>query len=224
MPHVNLDGELCIVDENGNEDFTAIVKQARKKDHKVEQAKFYAFDMMTPIEFSSGTSTRSFEERYSAMTELRQDENFQVLKQFQMPSKADLLRLVNIYVDSGYEGVIIKDGDSGYRGKRTKKLLKIKKFHDHEFKVTGWFEGEGKLKGMLGGFYIEGEYEGKAIASKVGTGFSESDRKHWWDKREATIGAEVTIKFFEISKDSKTQAYSLRFPVFKTLFKGKRDV
>jgi DNA ligase 1 len=41
------DGEICLVDENGDEDFQSVMKQLRRKDHQIENPKYMMFDMIT---------------------------------------------------------------------------------------------------------------------------------------------------------------------------------
>jgi ATP-dependent DNA ligase len=46
-----LDGEMCIVNSDGTEDFKAIVSQIKKKTGIVEKPKYYVFDMLSIQEF-----------------------------------------------------------------------------------------------------------------------------------------------------------------------------
>lgn len=48
------------------------------------------------------------------------------------------------------EGVMLKDPHSQYEGKRSHKLLKVKRFEDAEATVTGHLEGTGRLRGTCG--------------------------------------------------------------------------
>ena len=41
-----MDGEICIVDENGDEDFQSIIKEIKRKDHTIENPLFQIFDMI----------------------------------------------------------------------------------------------------------------------------------------------------------------------------------
>ena len=45
------DGEICLIDENGNEDFSSVMKELRRKNHQVENPAYMMFDMMTKKEF-----------------------------------------------------------------------------------------------------------------------------------------------------------------------------
>ena len=48
------------------------------------------------------------------------------------------------------EGVMLKDPNSAYEGKRSHSLLKVKRFEDAEATVIGHLPGTGRLTGMCG--------------------------------------------------------------------------
>ena len=52
------DGEICLVDDDGNEDFQGVMKQLRRKDHQIENPAFMIFDMLTKSEFEAEKSDR----------------------------------------------------------------------------------------------------------------------------------------------------------------------
>ena len=52
------DGEICLVDEDGNEDFQSVMKQLRRKDHQIANPAFMIFDMLTKSEFEAEKSDR----------------------------------------------------------------------------------------------------------------------------------------------------------------------
>ena len=53
----------------------------------------------------------------------------------------------------GYEGAMLRNGAGKYtQNKRSYDLLKVKKFVDEEFEITGIEEGSGKLQGHVGSF------------------------------------------------------------------------
>ena len=47
------DGEVCIVDENGVEDFQGIMKEIKRKDHTIENPKYKVFDYLMLDEFNA---------------------------------------------------------------------------------------------------------------------------------------------------------------------------
>ena len=53
LNNVVLDGELCIVDKNGDEDFQSVMKEINRKNHTIENPLFQVFDFLTLDEFNS---------------------------------------------------------------------------------------------------------------------------------------------------------------------------
>ena len=47
------DGEICLIDENGNEDFQGVMKQLRRKDHQIENPAYMIFDMIHKPNFDA---------------------------------------------------------------------------------------------------------------------------------------------------------------------------
>lgn len=80
----------------------------------------------------------------------------------------------------GLEGIMAKRAESRYRpGQRSPDWIKIKFAGRQEFVIGGWIPGTGAIDGMLGavviGYYAE---EGSLrCAGKVGTGFTDGDRR-----------------------------------------------
>ena len=230
---VVLDGEVCLKTIDGTDDFTGIVSEIKRKDHTIENPMFHIFDMMPLSDFENRTSIFDFEERLQIMTESFEDfeaKCFRVLPQFVLESAKQLIEESDKASTLGWEGLILKDGDSLYEGKRVKTMLKVKKFYEHEFEVTGSYEGEGEFVGTLGGLNLKGtiteinpKWEGFEIVSDVGSGFKVDQRAELWSDQESLIGKIVTIKFFEVSQD-KTGRHSLRFPTFKFFHGEKRTM
>jgi DNA ligase 1 len=50
------DGEICLLDKDGNEDFQSVMKELRRKDHQIENPTFMIFDMIHKIDFDNGKS------------------------------------------------------------------------------------------------------------------------------------------------------------------------
>lgn len=99
------------------------------------------------------------------------------------------------------EGVMLREPGSMYENKRSDTLLKVKTFHDAEAVVYKIKRGEGRLQGMMGALYVK---DSDGIEFKIGTGFSDSDRRKWWKS-----GTKVTYKYQEKMESGKP-----RFPIF----------
>ena len=222
-PNTVLDGEVCIVDENGNEDFQSIMKEIRRKDHTIENPMFIIFDQLTLEEFNSQKSTRTLMER----NRLKMSGNhFQCIEHIKLNDAEELLEAQNVADECGYEGIMLRR-DCEYEGKRSKNLLKVKKFHDAEYKVIGCESGT--IRYIKDGEEVEGvmlsniviEHKGNRVG--VGSGFSIDQRKEFHKEHNKILGKIVTIQYFEESQNKAGQ-YSLRFPVLKIIHGDERTV
>jgi ATP-dependent DNA ligase len=63
ISNVVFDGELCLLDEDGNEDFQGIMKELRKKDHTIKNPSYKIFDCLSHPEFNAKGSIRKLESR-----------------------------------------------------------------------------------------------------------------------------------------------------------------
>jgi len=221
-PNTVLDGEVCIVDENGSEDFQSIMKEIRRKDHTIENPMFIIFDQLTLDEFNSQKSTRTLMQRNANQMS---GNHFQCIEHIKLNDTEELLEAQNVADECGYEGIMLRR-DCGYEGKRSKNLLKVKKFHDAEYTVKSCdFEnhriirdGKEVLMPMLAQIYIT--HKGNEVG--VGSGFSQEQRIKYQLNPEEIIGKTVTVQYFEESQN-KAGDYSLRFPVLKHIYEGERN-
>ena len=71
-------------------------------------------------------------------------------------------------------------------------------------------EGDGRNKGTLGALVVK--YKDNTV--NVGSGFTDEERKNFWENREDIIGRVIEVKYKEITTDKKTGLESLQFPVF----------
>ena len=216
-----LDGEGCVLDEDGSENFPAALSQFRRKDIQVEKPYFYIFDAIHPDSFSARLGTDPFVKRLEFMREhVGKGSCFEVLEQTRIPSPDFLVTMRDLAEAKGWEGLILRDGEAPYVGKKSEHLLKVKKFYDHEFQVVGSYEGEGEFEGALGGLHVQGEVDGKHVVTSVGSGFKAHERRELWKDRDSLVSQVVTVKYFEVTKAKNALTHSLRFPIFKC-FHGK---
>lgn len=222
-----LDGEVCILDQNGNEDFQSIIKEIKRKDHTIENPFYYIFDLLTMNEFISKTSTRTLKRRlYSLTVSLSHIDSpyFTILPQHRGNDTvfADMIKSSK---DGNWEGLMLRK-DTEYKGKRSSDILKIKAFHDAEYVVLDIetsinrviVEGREVDEEMLSNIIIE--HRGHQV--QVGSGFSHAERRYYYQHPEEIIGKQVTVQYFEESRD-QNGGYSLRFPVIKAIYKENRD-
>ena len=113
-------------------------------------------------------------------------------------------RRVEITQD-GYEGAMVKTINAPYRFGRSYDVMKVKEFHDVDLPIIGLEEGTGRHKGRLGAVKIN--YNGVIV--KVGSGFSDLERKQIWDNQISFLARIIEVRYQEVTPDG-----SLRFPTF----------
>ena len=119
-----------------------------------------------------------------------------------------------------HEGVMVNINDAPYEGKRTKTILKVKAMQDCDLKIIGFEEGTGKNKGTLGAIIVD--YKGFEV--KVGSGFTDEDRKYFWNNQNELLGRVITVQYFEETTNKKDNSLSLRFPVYRELREEGKEV
>jgi len=223
------DGEICLVDEDGNEDFQSVMKQLRRKDHQIENPVFMMFDMLHKSEFEqtehqqNTLSERLRKLRTFIYTDGNVCNELRYLDQSVIANTPHFNKWTQMAGDNNWEGFMLRK-DVVYEGKRTKNLLKVKKFHDAEYTVVDCDvssmavvrDGKEEQETMLAQVYIE--HKGHLV--KVGSGFSQEQRIKYLT--EDIVGKTITVQYFEETHNDKG-GISLRFPTVKHIYEGERD-
>ena len=229
VKNVVFDGEMCIVDNQGNEDFQSIMKEINRKDHTIKNGLFQTFDYIIYEDFSKGYSNKmTFSERLFTLQNLLLNKNLEFisfLEQTPVLSFHELTAFSSTAASKGWEGLMLRKNDF-YKGKRSNDILKVKTFFDEEYIVTdietGPFryikEGKEVEEEMLSSVSII--HKNNKVS--VGSGFSIDQRKHYYKNPEMILGKEITVQYFEESQNQLGE-YSLRFPVLKIVHGEKRD-
>ena len=225
------DGEICLMDEDGNEDFQGVMKQLRRKDHQIENPTFMIFDGIYKPDFDKGKSKIKLSDRLQTLRTWLHDHNsrnpnqstLRYLDQAQITDGRHFDMWGQMANDGNWEGFMLRK-DVGYEGKRSKNLLKVKTFHDAEYEVLDAEfgpmavvrDGKEKQETMLSQVWIK--HKGWWV--KVGSGFSQEQRIKYTN--ENIIGLTITVQYFEETKNDKG-GISLRFPTVKHIYEQKRE-
>ena len=227
---VVFDGEICLMDKDGNEDFQGIMKQIKRKNHTIENPKYVMFDYLTLKEFDAKESNTPLVQRISRFAKLdtliEDQESLSVLEQIVVSDDDHFASLKSKAEEAGYEGVMLRK-NVGYEGKRSQNLLKVKKFFDAEYVVESIDfedhriirEGKEVVVRMMGQAYIN--HKGYKVA--VGSGWNQEQRLKYEANPDAIIGKTITVQYFEESKNQQGEL-SLRFPTVKHVYENGRNV
>lgn len=231
ISNVVFDGELCLVDDNGNEDFQGIMKQLKKKDHTIPNPSYKIFDILTHNEFYSkkGEQNRPFGIRLNNLQEIMKNNEcpcLTVLQQDRIKDDDHFAEWTSLANTLSWEGCMLR-ADVPYKGKRSKDLLKYKSFSDDEYEVVavemGPFryvkDGAECEENMLSCVTIE--HKGHEV--RVGSGFSIEQRQEFHKDPNKILGKIITVQYFSESKN-QDGGISLRFPTFKVLHGEARTV
>lgn len=237
-----LDGECCIVDENGKENFHGLMKEITRKGHTIERPKYKVFDILTLDEFWGRAESPKFGDRYGKLCELTRNYNYHIDQRLQ--ACADAHKYIDLVIQQavinqeildawiaaakelGWEGCMLRK-DAPYKRGRSKDLLKIKDMQDAEYEVIGvetgkatYNEGGHKEFDIVSALKIV--HKGNVVS--VGSGLSKEQRLRWYEHPEEILGKTITVQYFEETQDSKTGEYSLRFPVLMFVYENGREV
>lgn len=219
-----LDGELCVIDDDDNENFKLAVSEVKRKTEQMQRPHYKVFDCLTLDEFYGKKESANYSVRLETAKKLlkRQETPFLSVLSAVKYSASNFMRAQSIVAQKGYEGLILRS-DTPYRSGRTSDLLKVKKFMDAEYQIED-FKGTTKLMKGLSGTMEPVECLGSVVIRHkgspvdVGSGFSDAQRIEIWRNQEKYLGKTITVKYFEESTDACGNP-SLRFPIFK----GFRD-
>ena len=215
-----VDGELVYKNKEGLSDSAAFqlgTGLAMSKSDDKSDLKLVIFDIFPLSEFWSGKSKETYSHRHKRLKDLQVEivmeeleENLEVVEMFYDGYEhSEIWKWLDYAEEHDYEGCIV-NLDACYECKRTKSLLKVKRFYTYDLEVVGVEEGTGRNKGTLGALVVQ--YKNNTV--NVGSGFTDEERRYYWNNQDEIIGRVIEVKFKEITVDKKTGLESLQFPVY----------
>jgi DNA ligase-1 len=173
---------------------------------------YYVFDVFKEVALLDAQSMErksqpTQAERYAMLLEFIPEEAAKVqVMPFVMCHDEEAVRaMFESAVERKHEGIMIKDPKAKYQFKRTKSWYKFKPMYDkaqeEDVRIIRVIGGTGKYIGMVGALLCEDK---DGIQFKVGTGFTDDDRKTRWE-----VGSFIEVNFQERSRENVP-----RFPVF----------
>jgi DNA ligase-1 len=223
---MDCDGEL-ISGANFQETTHAVMERTETPDFQ-----YYMFDLVSQLDTPYLTRIENMKIWYETLT-LEQKKIVVLVLPTKLNNRAEVEAYEQECLDSGFEGVILRAGDSPYKSGRSTLnegyLIKLKRFTDSEAIVLGFDEMEqncnvattnvfGRTErsshkdNMIGkntlGCLIAKDIHTN-IEIRIGSGFNDIQRKEVWDNKDKYIGKLAKYKFFAFGVKEKS-----RHPIF----------
>jgi len=231
-----LDGEIV------SSSFQVLMTQVNRKENvDTSDAKLALFDIIPLNSFKKGICNKTQLERHNMLTQLQESGLLSktcgnlvyILPAVEVDlDTEDGQRVFNEFnknaIESGFEGIMVKDPNAPYECKRTSSWLKIKPVISVDLTIKDIVEGTGKYEGQLGALICEGIDGNKNISVNVGSGFTDDQRIEIFNNKDKLIDQIVEIKADCFSLAENSDIYSLRFPRFVrfrsiNLIPGQKD-
>lgn len=204
--------------------FQALMKEVHRKENvQAQDAKLQLFDVVPLVEFKKGESVMGQRRRSAFLRE-----NFSKIfadsgcieivpqREFDLDVFTDEIEFKDYnreMVAAGFEGIMIKSVDGKWVGKRSTDWLKQKPFIEVSLEIVDVEEGTGRNVGRLGAVICRGTDDGREILVNVGSGFTDRDRREYWDARDTLPGQIVEVRADAVTQN-QDGTFSLRFPRF----------
>lgn len=125
---------------------------------------------------------------------------------------SDFRRLFAEFVESGYEGIMLRNAMGVYRANyRSNDLQKYKEFLEDEYRIIDFKDGEGRDAGAV--IWVCETADGKDFTVRPRGTIQQ--RREWFNDGANYIGKNLTVVYQELTEDGKP-----RFPVGKSVRDG----
>ena len=175
---------------------------------------FNVFDVVPSEVLNTGRGSVAYTERrklLSVLLEGLKDGSCVRLGQmWEVNSMEEILAIYKEIVDLGGEGVICKS-DHFYECKRSKSWVKLKEVNDCDLVITGWYPGEGKREGFIGGLVCT-DASG-TLNVKIGSGFTDKDLSELSKDPDSLVGKIAAVQY-NVTITDKHNNRSLFLPRF----------
>lgn len=188
-----LDGEWFTKAFSFNK-LNGLVKKAKKSAEDLADCKhinYHLYDIMLPA---------GYETRYKIIQNFGSKNVIVEECYFIIATEKEINKYLEMFLEEGEEGLMIRLLDMPYENKRTWQLMKVKLFEDAEFEVVG-FE-ESVKGGMVGAVIVKApkgcfDRNGAPILTfKAGASFDNEEAAIYWNNQSAYIGTKATVEFF----------------------------
>lgn len=175
---------------------------------------FNVFDLDDNSTLEIGRGSVMYTERRSSLKDtlslLPLNSHVKLGQMWEVDSMEDTLVIYKKIVDEGGEGVICKNNHL-YECKRSKSWIKLKEVNDCDLEIIGWYPGEGKREGYIGGLVCTDQ--SKTLNVKIGAGFTDKDLEILSKNPDDLIGRIAAVQY-NVTITDKYENRSLFLPRF----------
>ena len=208
-PRVALDGELY-TKEIPFETLAGIIKKKKITDADrdvLKHVKYHIYDMI-----HLDNPDMPYIERHQFICKVVQTHSspfLEIVRTDKVKSVDEFKEKFGEFVANDYEGIMLRNIDSVYKqGFRSNDLQKYKEFHEEEYSIVGFDQGDGRDKGTV--IWKCQTKEGRAFSVRPrGT---HEHRQDLFKNGESFVGKQLTVIFQELSELNVP-----RFPVGKAV-------
>jgi DNA ligase 1 len=227
--NIVLDGELIRKNIDGVSDamnFQISSGIVNSNSEDKSELKYVIFDIITKDDFSLGISEYKYSDRKAALLSVKDKikslhlENIEIVEfmyEGNDHSQIDKWLQYCERPDVDYEGIMI-NLDTQYECKRTKNLIKAKKFYSCDIRCVRLERGKTtSTENTLGSIICN--YKGYEVAV---SGFKDDFADYYWHHPDEIIGRIIEVKYKEETKN-KQGGLSLQFPKFICIRNDKNE-
>ena len=176
---------------------------------------FNVFDVEKPEVLESGKGSTPYLKRRqdleSLLGFLPQNSSIKLARQWVADTMEEVHGIYDQIISLGGEGVILKCSDHVYECKRSRNWVKLKQIQDCDLEIVGWYPGEGKREGYIGGLICTDA--SRTLEVRIGSGFTDADLKSLSQNADDLIGRITAVQYNETITD-KFGGRSLFLPRF----------
>jgi len=217
------DGELTDLDRKSVSGKVTQILKGTAPDNIGDNIIFNVFDLDEYSTIESGIGVLPYTIRRDTLAAVMANvSNVDPVKLATMWELDEPSQIASIYkkiVDAGGEGVICKN-DHVYECKRSKSWIKFKEVNECDLLITGWYPGEGKREGYIGGLICT-DLSG-TLNVKIGSGFTDADLKELSLNPDSLIGRICSVQY-NVSITDKFNNRSLFLPRFVEIRNDKNE-
>jgi DNA ligase-1 len=208
------DGELTDHDRKSVSGKVTQILKGTAPDNIGDNIIFNIFDFDEYDTIKNGIGILPYTVRRQTLTSIMEnvgaEEPIKLATMWELDDPSQIASIYKKIVDAGGEGVICKN-DHLYECKRSKSWVKFKEVNECDLVINGWYPGEGKREGFIGGLICTDS--SGTLNVKIGSGFTDLGLQELSSSPDSLIGKICAVQY-NVTITDKFNNRSLFLPRF----------